>query len=77
MNRSGDPRSDRPAFIVLSHADIAARAYERYVQRGRLEGFASDDWLGAEKELRASGQAAARSEEVTGTLATAKGKRRG
>ena len=34
-----------------THAEIAARAYELYVQRGRLEGYDKDDWLQAEYEL--------------------------
>jgi hypothetical protein len=40
---------------------IAARAYERYVQRGREDGHDVEDWLAAEGELRAelSGQAGA------------------
>ena len=34
-----------------SHGEIAARAYELYVQRGRVEGYEEDDWLQAEYEL--------------------------
>ena len=34
-----------------SHDEIAARAYELYVQRGRLDGYAMDDWMQAEYEL--------------------------
>jgi len=34
-----------------THAEISARAYELYVQRGRLEGYDKDDWLQAEYEL--------------------------
>jgi hypothetical protein len=39
---------------------IQERAYYRYVERGRSDGKALDDWLVAETELR--GQANARSE---------------
>ncbi len=35
-----------------SDDDIAARAYERYEVRGRADGYALDDWLDAERELR-------------------------
>jgi hypothetical protein len=35
-----------------SHQDIAARAYELYVERGRESGHAHEDWLRAERELR-------------------------
>jgi hypothetical protein len=34
----------------MEHA-IRLRAYELYVQRGRSEGHAIDDWLAAEAEL--------------------------
>lgn len=34
-----------------THQEIAARAYELHVQRGRLDGYAMDDWLQAEYEL--------------------------
>jgi hypothetical protein len=32
--------------------EIQRRAYEIYEQRGQGEGYALDDWLRAEKELR-------------------------
>ena len=35
--------------------EINARAYEAYLQRGRIDGFDLEDWLQAEKELRANG----------------------
>ena len=31
---------------------IELRAYFRYVDRGRVDGFALDDWLAAEDDLR-------------------------
>ena len=34
--------------------EIRARAYEAYVQRGRIDGFDLDNWLQAENELRES-----------------------
>lgn len=34
------------------HEQVRRRAYELYVQRGRLDGFAEQDWLQAERELR-------------------------
>jgi len=34
-----------------THSEIAARAYELYVQRGRISGYEMDDWLQAEYEL--------------------------
>jgi len=40
-----------PAFIIVSAADIAERAYQLYLERGRVEGFDREDWLRAEHEL--------------------------
>jgi DUF2934 family protein len=42
-----------PAFISVSAGDIAERAYEIYVERGRIDGFDREDWLRAERELKA------------------------
>ena len=33
--------------------EIAARAYEKFVARGYLDGFNEQDWFDAEDELRA------------------------
>jgi Protein of unknown function (DUF2934) len=35
-----------------SFEEIQLRAYETYVQRGRIHGFDLEDWLRAEKELK-------------------------
>lgn len=43
-----------------SRDQIEERAYYRYVERGRTDGWAMDDWLVAETEIR--DQANARSE---------------
>ena len=32
--------------------EVQERAYYRYVERGRADGKALDDWLGAEEETR-------------------------
>ena len=39
------------SVTLPTHAEIAARAYALFVQRGRLEGYDKDDWLQAEYEL--------------------------
>lgn len=36
-----------------SHDEIARRAYELFLARGRQHGQAKEDWLNAERELRA------------------------
>jgi hypothetical protein len=39
--------------------EIARRAYVRYCERGRIDGFDVEDWLAAEQELRQEDVAAA------------------
>jgi len=34
-----------------THQEVAARAYQLYLERGRVEGHEIDDWLQAEYEL--------------------------
>ena len=34
-----------------THAEISARAYQLYLERGRQDGHEVDDWLQAEYEL--------------------------
>jgi Protein of unknown function (DUF2934) len=46
---------------VPTRAEIELRAYEIYMERGGKDGNALEDWLTAEKELSASGQAEATS----------------
>jgi hypothetical protein len=41
-----------------SSAEIAKRAYELYLERGRRPGGEADDWLQAERELMAGKQSA-------------------
>ena len=43
--------------------EIKHRAYEIYLQRGQEDGYALDDWLKAERELR--GQTYTRSASIT------------
>jgi hypothetical protein len=40
----------QPMFDDL-HVRITARAYELYLERGRREGYAEQDWLDAEREV--------------------------
>jgi Protein of unknown function (DUF2934) len=55
-----DPHTSSPAFVILSPHDITIRAYQLYLERGRVDGFADDDWLRAEQELKARGEDAER-----------------
>jgi hypothetical protein len=40
------------AMRTPSHDEIARRAYELFLARGRQHGGAQEDWLTAERELR-------------------------
>jgi hypothetical protein len=50
------PKSDvaaaRPRATALTEDEIRARAYERYLDRGSVDGAADEDWLAAEAQLR-------------------------
>jgi hypothetical protein len=50
-SKSRKPRSPKPAPPDDIEESIRRRAYELYEQRGRIDGFALDDWLLAEREL--------------------------
>jgi hypothetical protein len=50
-SKSRKPRSPKPAQPNEIEESIRRRAYELYEQRGRIEGFALDDWLQAEAEI--------------------------
>lgn len=56
-----DSHTRLPAFILLPHQEIAARAYELYLDRGGSDGLDRDDWFRAEQELKARGRDAYRS----------------
>ena len=45
-----------------SQDEIARRAYELFLQRGSVPGHETDDWLQAEAELAAGGEASERAE---------------
>jgi hypothetical protein len=53
---TGAPLLGRKAAEPVKPVDVTAliarRAYELYVQRGRQDGHASEDWLQAEREIR-------------------------
>jgi DUF2934 family protein len=69
MRNNGQPTS-LPAYIVLSPKDVAARAYEIYLERGASAGADRDDWFRAERELAALGKNAALSAGVLDTPAS-------
>jgi hypothetical protein len=46
-----EPRSRKPAHSSEIEERIRRCAYQLYVERGRVDGFALDDWLKAEEEI--------------------------
>jgi hypothetical protein len=64
--KSREPRSSKPARSGDIEERIRRRAYELYEQRGRFDGFALDDWLQAESEIRGTKKPGSKSKRVTG-----------
>jgi Protein of unknown function (DUF2934) len=58
--------TESSAFIVVSAGDIAERAYAIYVERGCGDGFDREDWLRAERELKAASSNALRKGSTNG-----------
>ncbi len=50
-SKAREPRSRKPDFANDIEERIRQRAYELYEQRGRVDGFALDDWFQAETEI--------------------------
>ena len=50
-SKSRESRSENAKFPTGVEERIRQRAYELYLQRGRVDGFALDDWLQAEGEI--------------------------
>ena len=48
---TGTSAPKNPLMFDDLHARIMVRAYELYVERGRREGYAEQDWLDAEREI--------------------------
>jgi hypothetical protein len=49
---SQQPQQTAALETASDREQIAERAYYRYLERGRADGRALDDWLDAETELR-------------------------
>jgi len=52
QNEEREEDSGRMTQQGLTSEQIAARAYQLYLERGRTNGYDLDDWLQAEYELR-------------------------
>lgn len=50
-SKAKQPRSPKPAQSGVIEKRIRRRAYALYEQRGRVDGFALDDWLQAKNEI--------------------------
>ncbi|MHB1425720.1 MAG: DUF2934 domain-containing protein [Gemmataceae bacterium] len=56
MSRVVTPPLAQPTptpLLAITPEKIAMRAYEKWIQRGRLQGTEMQDWLDAENELKA------------------------
>lgn len=51
LSRVAEPYSREPDSAVDKEERIRLRAYELYIERGRLDGHDMDDWLQAEAEI--------------------------
>jgi len=60
-SKAQEPRSRRPKPVSNPEEKIRQRAYELYEQRGRVDGFALDDWLQAEAEIRGAPKSGSKS----------------
>ena len=49
--KSRKARSTKPAYSSDIEERIRRRTFELYDQPGRIDGFALDDWLEAEREI--------------------------
>jgi Protein of unknown function (DUF2934) len=55
---------------------IELRAYQIYVERGRMDGDDLADWLAAERQLTVQAESAASERQTNGSLRTGQRKRR-
>ena len=62
--KSREPRSRKPKPVSNVEEKIRLRAYELYEQRGRIDGFALDDWLQAEAEIRGAPKPGSKSKQI-------------
>ena len=53
MSRVVTPTPTQPGTMKVPHEKIAMRAYEKWCKRGRPLGTDQQDWVEAERELRA------------------------
>jgi hypothetical protein len=63
-SKSREPRSRKPDFPSDIEERIRQRAYELYEQRGRVDGFALDDWLQAETEILGARKPGPKSKQI-------------
>jgi hypothetical protein len=51
-NQAAQPQATTSKAVTLTHDQIAKRAYEKWIKKGRPHGTNVQDWLEAEAELR-------------------------
>jgi hypothetical protein len=50
--KAGETLDDQTVGLKEPAREIERRAYELYLARGEVHGYAQDDWLQAERELQ-------------------------
>jgi hypothetical protein len=63
-SKAREPRSRKPSSSNDITERIRQRASELYEQRGRVDGFALDDWLQAEAEVREIKKLGSKSKQI-------------
>jgi len=63
-SKAREPRSRKPSSSHDITERIRQRASELYEQRGRVDGFALDDWLQAEAEVREIKKLGSKSKQI-------------
>jgi hypothetical protein len=53
---TADDREGKRTAPAVAEADVARRAYDLYLARGREDGHDVEDWLQAERELGGTSQ---------------------
>jgi len=63
-SKSREPLPRKPKSVSNAEARIRLRAYQLYEERGRIDGYASDDWLQAEAEVLGAQKHGSKSKQI-------------
>jgi hypothetical protein len=57
QQKPGDRHNEQAVPLIPAHDEIAKRAYEIYIKKGRRQGQCERDWKQAENDLRSGRKA--------------------